>query len=141
MLLQQLKPNIMKKLISTILFLLFVLIIKSCATRKECHCATFKNGKYLIGEETPSTDYYIVRNDSIQKEIDVKKGEINLFNIIWISDCKYILTMKEGNQQLMNFYKGKQLVITLIETYPDGYKYSAEMNGMKTIYGVMKKMN
>lgn len=131
----------MKRLINIVLFSLCILLLNSCATRKECNCATFKNGKFLIGEEVPNTNYYIVRNDSIQKEIDVKKSEIAIFNITWISDCKYILTIKEGNQLVMDFYKGKQLVITVIETYPNGYKYSAEMIGMKTIYGVMKKMN
>lgn len=131
----------MKKLISAGLLLFSVIIITACATKKECNCAKFKSGKYTMGDESAKYQYYIVRNDSTQKEIDVKKGEIAEFKIVWVSDCKYILTIKDGNKKLMDFYKAKQLIITIIDTYADSYKYSAEMKGMKTLYGVMKKIN
>lgn len=130
----------MKKLILASILLFSVIIISSCATKKECNCAKFKNGKYTMGDESSKQEYYIVRNDSTQKEIDVRKGEIATFYIKWISDCKYVLTLKSGDKEMMDFYKDKELIITLIETYADSYKYRAKMKGIKSQVGIMRKI-
>jgi hypothetical protein len=46
-----------------------------------------------------------------------------------LDDCTYILRIVKGPAAVMDFYDHKFLKVQIIETYSDGYKFEAWLNG------------
>ena len=87
----------------------------------------------MLIDNQKSLEYTIERNDSIQTETNLKTGQISKYKIDWDSECKFSLTIIEGRQELLDFYKNKKLHIEIVEIYTDGYKFSAKLDGFDQI--------
>jgi len=108
----------MRKTISTILITIGIFIsVTSCSQTKSCE--TYRTGKFVLLDSQKSLEYTIERKDSIQTETNLKTGQISKYKIDWESDCKFSLTIIEGRQELLEFYKNKKLHIEIVEIYND----------------------
>lgn len=96
-------------------------------TSDELNCKEFRTGKFTLTEKGKEGTYIVERDHAYQIETDVVKGITVKFKVSWISDCVYRLTIVEGQDETMHFYKDKTLTIRILETYPDGYKFEARM--------------
>jgi hypothetical protein len=122
----------MRNTILTILIILGASIsMTSCSQTK--NCKTYRTGKFILIDTQKSLEYTIERNDSIQTETNLKTGQISKYKIDWESECKFSLTIIEGRQELLDFYKNKKLYIEIVEIYTDGYKFSAKLDGFDQI--------
>jgi hypothetical protein len=99
---------------------------------QEKNCSEFKTGKFeYVSEEYPEQ---IVRNDTIQIEINpISKIEI-YSTIEWVSECEYILTYKKVLNSPLDEseYIGKQIYVEIIETKGNKYKVHASSDVMNT---------
>lgn len=94
----------------------------------------------MLIDNQKSLEYTIERNDSIQTETNLKTGQISKYKIDWESECKFSLTIIEGRQELLDFYKNKKLHIEIVEIYNEGYKFSAKLDGFDQIkYQTVRK--
>ena len=110
----------------------------SCSQTKSCK--SYRTGKFILKDNQKSLEYTIERNDSIQTETNLKTGQISKYKIDWESECKFSLTIIEGRQELLDFYKNKKLHIEIVEIYNDGYKFSAKLDGFDQIkYQTVRK--
>lgn len=77
----------MKKLLT-----LFILLFGLNAIAQKLTCADFKNGEFLIpGDSLNQETYKVTRSNGKQIEVD-KSGDKILADIVYINDCRYILT-------------------------------------------------
>ncbi len=125
--------------------ILFFFVLSFCSFSISCiqspNCSTFRTGKFKLVDKTNNLDYLIERNDTMQKETNLISGKVSIYKINWETDCKYSLTITEGEPQLMELYKNKKLHIEMIEFYEDGYKFSAKLDGFDIVkYQIIKKI-
>jgi hypothetical protein len=125
--------------------ILFFFVLSFCSFSISCiqspNCSTFRTGKFKLVDKTNNLDYLIERNDTMQKETNLISGKVSVYKINWETDCKYSLTITEGEPQLMELYKNKKLHIEMIEFYEDGYKFSAKLDGFDIVkYQIIKKI-
>lgn len=96
-------------------------------------CKNFKTGKFKLTDSITG-DFIIERNDSIQIEKSVKYGDTLIYRINWVNDCEYELVMQKGREELMNIFKGKILIVRIIETYKETYKFESYLKGTNDKY-------
>ena len=126
--------------IKTSILLLF-LITSLAWTRDELNCNQFKTGKFTLTEKEKAGTYIVERDHSFQTETDVSRGVTIKFKVTWINDCTYHLNIVEGQDETMNSYRGKTLIVRILETYPDGYKFEVRMEGSDyRLVEVLKRM-
>jgi hypothetical protein len=93
-------------------------------------CKNYKVGKFTLVDTIFNGKYLIERNDSIQIERNLISGSTSKYRVTWINDCQYNLTIFEGTERIINFYKGRALTIRIVETYKDGYKFEGHLEGV-----------
>ena len=93
-------------------------------------CTEFRTGKFALIGNPISHNYIIERNDSLQVETDLTAGSVSKFKVTWVNECAYELTILEGNEVIMNFYKDRTLSVRIIETFKDGYKFESQLKGI-----------
>ncbi|MBO9155315.1 hypothetical protein ACFOTA_24100 [Chitinophaga sp. GCM10012297] len=72
----------------------FICLFTACGTAPEkSGCGKVKTGEFqMAGNEiAPDQKWTIVRNDSIQTEINHNSGQINTLSVKWLNDCEYEL--------------------------------------------------
>jgi hypothetical protein len=115
------------------------ILFLSCNQKPDCK--SFKIGKFELVDTVSNRRFVIERNDSIQFEYSSQSKDTTKFQVTWTSDCEYYLTAISGNQQIIDFYKGKKLVINILETNANSYVFSAHLDGdERTIYQVFKRI-
>lgn len=93
-------------------------------------CKEFRTGRFTLTDKNIDGKYIIERNDSLQIETDLNSGYTSKFSVTWVNDCEYQLSILEGRDDIMNFYRGKKLTIKIIETYKDSYKFEGSLEGL-----------
>ncbi|AFM04133.1 hypothetical protein Fleli_1733 [Bernardetia litoralis DSM 6794] len=128
----------MKKNTLIILILSWFLIPMAFSQNNDCQ--SFRIGRFSLSDTTYNKEYLIVRNDSLQIETDLETGYVSTYKLIWESDCKYVLTVIDGQKDVMEFYKDRKLSIEIIELYADSYKFSAQVEGLDMVfYQIVKR--
>ena len=122
----------MRKFALLLLVLSTTLFSVSCP--KKTTCQSFRVGKFKLSDKKYNKEYLIVRNDSIQIETDVETGKVSKYKVEWESDCKYVLTVLEGEKKVMDFYKNRKLSVEMVELYNNGYKFSAKVEGLDVMF-------
>lgn len=117
--------------------LFFSLAFFNCNT-KSMDCLNFKTGTFkhidLIDDNT-----IITRNDSIQVEINKNTGVKYTGTIEWLSDCKYLLTYTDVNDDSRKNVIGMKIYVDIISVTDSSYKYSA-YNDIQKIKGKLVKL-
>lgn len=104
-------------------------------------CKDYHNGTFKLIDSVNNREYLIQRGNDMQVEINLHTGDTTKFRVDWADECKYYLTIIDGKEDIMDFYKGKKLIIEIAEVYEDGYKFSAQMEGYKPkIFQTVRKV-
>ena len=108
--------------------LLSILFIYAC-NEKPNGCKSMKTGKFEYIDTLQNQSYGIERNDSIQIEYNYSNNTKSIFRIKWINDCEYTLQLDSSREEMTKFYDSKLLHVKILEVYPDGYRFSAILDG------------
>jgi hypothetical protein len=91
-------------------------------------CSKYKKGVFHLYAQTGN--YTLIRNDSLQIEVDKDAGDSSFWKIHWSSDCKYSLIFISGQRKVSGLQADmlqKTLVkISIVKATPDYYIYNAE---------------
>lgn len=116
--------------------LIFILFITSTIALhgQQKICSNFKTGKFKYANPKYA-DWKIIRNDSIQIEINTKT-ELKIYNsIVWKTDCEFVLTCyKALNTANPANFIGKIFQIEITETFNDGYYCVSKNNAIDDMY-------
>lgn len=120
--------------------LAFISLFIFCKSVKP-DCSNFRTGIFELTDSLLGKSYMIERGDSVQLETIVETGVRAVFAIEWLSDCSYTLSLLQGEPELTRYYKDKKLIINILETSIDSYKYEIFMEGSSIrLYRTMKKI-
>lgn len=87
-------------------------------------CSKFKTGKfkYLVND---SIIFYIDR--TLKKQIETHGKGKNVFNINWISECKYEIILLETNNPFLSEKIGLKMTFNIYESNDYSYKYAYKL--------------
>ena len=97
---------------------------------QEIDCPSVKTGKFKLVDEELGFSYLIERNDSIQIETKLDTEVKTYFKISWIDPCNYELKIVQGEAEIMEYYKTRNLKVQITKITPQGYAYTARIDGV-----------
>ncbi len=107
----------------------------------EVKCTEHRTGTFSLKDESLGSDHLIVRTDSIQTETDLKTGAKSKYKVTWVTDCEYELNIIEGGPEIMDFYRDKTLIIQIMDTTKDGYRFQGFIKGTdRVVTQVLKRV-
>ena len=128
-----------------ILQLAFILVLSSVSIKsfsQKTDCQKFKNGTFeFIGKDS-TVEYIIIRKGDLQKEQVFGEKTYYTFNVKWIDDCTYVLTMtKKTSKILSDIPSDMAITVHIISTTGDSYIQNSSSNYSKDILkGKMRKI-
>lgn len=96
-------------------------------------CGAYKTGKFILFEQKSSIHVRIDRTATEQLETDLKTGKYIRFSIKWINECEYDLTLIDGNNDQVSFFRNRKLSIRITDVYADGYRFEGKLQGSKNV--------
>jgi len=113
-----------KKFLSLVVFLTFLISGISCQLKGQLDCSAYKNGTFVFPASAES-DTKIVRTGNKQIESSEKHGFIDEYSIEWISDCEYVAVLIKTNRpQDLRLTPHDTLRVKIFETDPEGYNFT-----------------
>lgn len=109
--------------------ILFTLLLTCLSSSSNADCSDFRTGTYSLKDAEVGTDHLIERTNTIQTETNLKTGTKSIFSVTWINDCEYELTIIEGRDEVMNYFKDKTLVVQITQTTENGYSFDSFIKG------------
>lgn len=89
--------------------MLAILFLFASCEQKVLDCRTLKNGKFLyhwkFGKEGVS--YLIMREDSLQWEINQKTRDTSTYLVRWKGECSYDLYFQKNSNDSINLHRKK----------------------------------
>lgn len=72
----------------TILLALLFIVFTDCQPRKQ-DCNSVKNGTFYFYPDRSNDRFTIIRQDNLQKEINLNTGDTSFWRIDWTTDCSF----------------------------------------------------
>ena len=115
----------------TLILIAILILTFSCADEKKC--LDFKTGEFVYVDK--SMPERIIRNDSMQIEINPKTGVEIYTSIKWISDCEYVLTYKKilNHPNDVSYMIGKKILVDIISTKENKYTAFVKSDNVKSL--------
>ncbi len=92
-------------------------------------CVLFKKGRFHFYPKDSKIHYVVIREDSLQSEINLKTGDTSFWKIKWLSDCEfncsYISGIKSSSKAEQDFFNKSILRISIVDGSKDYYVYDA----------------
>jgi hypothetical protein len=90
-------------------------------------CDLFKKGRFHFYPKDSKSHYLIIREDSLQSEINLKTGDTSFWKIKWLSgcefNCSYISGIKSKSTAQQDFFNKSNLTVSIVYTSKDFYVY------------------
>lgn len=101
-------------------------------------CSRFKTGKF----EVVINDTIILQYERDEKrQIETYDPGRAVYDINWLNDCRYTLTLIETNNPYDQSYIGATTIVNIYESDMDSYKYYYKLENSEEIYeGEMTKI-
>lgn len=112
-----------------------LLILIGCGQKN--NCADFKTGKFEYADPKFS-EWKVMRNDSMQYEINTENGVEILGTLEWHSDCNYTLTYKEVSNPDYAEIVGKKMQVEILETTENKYKFHSKIDTVEVTAEMLK---
>jgi hypothetical protein len=137
------------KVISWLVMACMVLLLVQCHPRLTS-CREVKNGQFHFYVK-PSKHFLIVRQDTLQKEIDLSTGDSSFWKIVWLNECTYAARYLSGSEiqskEEKDFLTAHQILIQIQNVTPDFYvvkgfldSLSSKTSSVDTIWMKNKNM-
>lgn len=96
-------------------------------------CNAYRTGKFILFEQKGNIHVRIERTATEQIETDLKTGKFIRFNVKWLNECEYELTVIDGNNDQVSFFRNRKLHIRITDVYADGYRFEGKVQGSKNV--------
>jgi hypothetical protein len=107
---------------------IFILLVFSAFLFSPPGCDKYKNGRFYL--YSPATFYTIIRQDTMQLEIDKKSGDSTWWKVKWVSPCTYLLKFISSTEKMddrrAEFFTNTLIKVSIVKTTPGYYIYDAQ---------------
>lgn len=114
--------------------MMFLLPLIILGQSKTVACSTIKTGAFYFYPEKGQKAFAIIRDDSMQKEINIKAGDTTFWKVNWQSDCMFNLKFIRKSQAISDveksFYKSHTTVFKILEVTKDYYVFKAGLDSI-----------
>lgn len=100
---------------------------KHSTVQNSSSCVDFHEGTFI--ENTDSVGAVQIVRDSLFQYEFYGNGKKSIWNLQWITDCTYMLTLNKGAEETDSIMQNRIIVVNIIEHTDSSYRYSAEMEG------------
>ena len=113
--------------------LLFVILmtVTSAQSLPDFDCTAIYTGRFFQYKKENQLYSTIVRQDSLQTEINTQTGDTSYWKIRWTDNCtfscQYLSGLKSKSEQELDFYKQSILFFKIKTLEKDYYTYDAEL--------------
>lgn len=102
----------------------------------QSYCSKIKKGKFYFYPPNSEKEFLIVRNNSIQKEININIGDTSYWKIYWQSPCifnlKFLRKSQPVSHEELQFYNSHKTVIEVLKVTKDYYVFKGSLDSINT---------
>ncbi|ANH80063.1 hypothetical protein A8C56_02855 [Niabella ginsenosidivorans] len=124
----------MGKMISRIIVFCCANFFLSLSTLGQSECTEVRNGKFYFYPQNSRQSFLIIRNSSLQREINVATNDTSYWKVRWKSPCMFDLiflrTTKVLPAEEMKFYKLNFISAQILKVTKDYYIFKGGINGL-----------
>jgi hypothetical protein len=108
------------------------------SSQKKNPCSRYKTGHFLfhVRDQGKDLSYSIIRNDTIQTEINHQTGDTSKLRIKWTGDCSYELRFLVGTAEtdgLLLLLKKSMVLSNVIQGGTERYYLFESKNNLSTM--------
>jgi len=123
----------MKKILINILIgFLFPIIL--LGQSKTFSCEKIKNGTFYFHPQNPQKKLIVVRQGSVQKEINTQKSDTSFWKVTWQNACVYTLEFIRKSRPLSDeeksFYTSHISVVKILSIKKDYYVFKGGLDSI-----------
>jgi hypothetical protein len=113
-------------------FSIFLLSLILFACKTSFDCTDYKSGKFFTFSPVTKNRIEVYRTDTVQIEMDIKKGSIIKSKIVWQSACEYYITELSINKStadnIDSFFSINPIKVKIIGGNKAYYIFSARID-------------
>lgn len=110
----------------------FLFPIISLGQSKTLDCSSIRNGTFYFCPLNPQKKFTIIRENSIQKEIDIKTFDTSFWRVSWQSDCvfnlKFIRRSRLISEKEKIFLNSHSTTIKILNITRSYYVFKADVD-------------
>ncbi len=119
-------------------FLIVLLLIVGLFTNWQSFtisCKELKNGQFHFYGKQSSVHYLIIRQDSIQKEVNLATKDTSCWKVGWIDECTYTANYLSGgmkSEEEQNFLRSHITIIQIQKATRDFYIIKGSLDSLNS---------
>lgn len=120
------------------LFFCMLLLVPSFiyAQLKNTDCNSIKKGQFYFYPPNSQKGFLIVRNNFVQKEINLSTGDTSFWKVDWQTPCLFHLTFMRKSKPISNeelsFLKSHQTAVEILQVTKDFYVFKGGLTDVNT---------
>jgi hypothetical protein len=123
----------MKKTL-TYFSIIFLFPLTIIGQPKASGCDKIKNGTFYFYPLRSQKEFVIIRDDSIQKEIDIKTSDTSFWKVEWVNNCHLNLKFIRSSQSMSNakksFFNSHITVVEVLDVTKDYYIFKGGLDSI-----------
>lgn len=117
----------------TTFLLTFLLPLFTLGQSKVCNCNGIKTGTFYLYPLNSQKSFIIIRDKSIQKEINIEAKDTSFWKVNWQSNCILNLKFIRKNQPLSDedkFFYSHNIVVKVLNVTKDYYTFKGGLDSV-----------
>lgn len=120
---------------------LTILLTFLCGLFIQCHsnnigCKDLKNGRFHFYGKHSEIHFLLIRQDSIQKEVNVVSNDTSYWKLKWINDCTYTANYLSGggmkSEDEQKFLRSHTTIIEIQKATPEFYIIKGALDSLNS---------
>ncbi|MCU7550898.1 hypothetical protein OCK74_17390 [Chitinophagaceae bacterium LB-8] len=99
-------------------------------------CKDIKNGKFQFYSKRSGERYLVIRQDTLQKELNINTGDTSYWKVKWLSDCTFSATYLSGGpektEEEKDFLTRHQTVVQILKITPTYYIVEGSLDSINS---------
>ena len=119
------------KFFTSVLLFLILLTVSSSLSSPDLDCTSIRTGIFFQHKNGNQLYSTIIRQDTLQTEINTQTGDTSYWKIRWTDNCtfscNYLSGLKSKSKEELDFYNQSTLVFKVKTLNNEYYNYDAEL--------------
>ena len=115
-------------------FLILFMPLAGIGQMKGSNCNSIKKGKFYFYPSNSQKQFLIIRNYSIQKEINLQTNDTSFWKVSWQSPCMFTLTFLQRSQPISSeellFFNSHKTVVKVLKITKDYYIFKGGLDAI-----------
>lgn len=114
--------------------IIFLLPLVSLGQLNSSNCSSIKKADFYFYPSNSQKQFLIVRNNSLQKEIDINTGDTSFWKVKWLGPCIFTLSFLRRSQPISNeellFFNSHKTIVEVLKVTPNYYVFKGGLDSI-----------